>query len=70
MRRFANLRTYLGLSTIASIFVGIIVAFGTRQTDPTIIALLATFIVSIVIIATLDLSFKEDEQDPNTPRLR
>jgi hypothetical protein len=50
--------------------VGIIVAFGTRQTDPTIISVLATFIVSIVIIATLDLSFKEDEQDPNTPRLR
>jgi hypothetical protein len=60
----------LGLSIIASIFVGVIVAFGTRQTDPTIIAVLSTFIVSIVIIATLDLSFKEDEQDPNTPRLR
>ena len=64
------MKTYLGLSTIASIFVGVIVAFGTRQTDPTIIAALSTFIVSIVIIATLDLSFKEDEQDPNTPRLR
>ena len=70
MRRFENLKTYLGLLIIASIFVGVIVAFGTRQTDPTIIAVLSTFLVSIVIIATLDLSFKEDEQDPNTPRLR
>lgn len=60
----------MGLSITASIFVGVIVAFGTRQTDPTIIAVLSTFIVSIVVIATLDLSFKEDEQDPNTPRLR
>lgn len=70
MRRFANLKTYLTLAIVASAFVGVIVGFGTRQTDPTIIAVLATFIVSIVIVATLDLSFKEDEQDPNTPRLR
>ena len=70
MRRFANLKTYMVLSTIASAFVGVIVAYGTRLTEPTVIAVLATFIVSLVIVATLDLSFKPDEEDPNKPRLR
>lgn len=70
MRRFANLKNYMVASTVASIFVGLIVGFGTRLVEPTVIAVLATFIVSIVAVATLDLSFKPDEEDPNRPRLR
>ena len=70
MKRFANLRSYLTISLIAAAFVGVIVAYGTRQFEPTVIGGLATFIGSIVIVATLDLSFKPDDQDPNRPKLR
>lgn len=70
MKRFANLRSYLTISLIAAVFVGVIVAYGTRQLEPTVIGALATFIASIVIVATLDLSFKPDDQDPNRPKLR
>lgn len=70
MRRFANLKSYLVFSFSAAIFTGFIVAFGTRKVENAIIGALVAFIVSIVIVATLDLSFKPDEQDPNKPRLR
>ena len=67
MRRFANLKRYLVFSFSAAIFI---VAFGTRKLENAIIGALIAFIVSIVFVATLDLSFKPDEQDPNKPRLR
>lgn len=70
MRRFANLKTYLIFSFSAAVFTGIIVAFGTRILENAIVGALIAFIVSIVFVATLDLSFKPDEQDPNKPRLR
>lgn len=70
MRRFANLKSYLVFSFSAAIFTGFIVAFGTRKLENAIIGALVVFIVSIVIVATLDLIFKPDEQDPNKPRLR
>ncbi|MEY5023416.1 MAG: hypothetical protein RL569_329 [Actinomycetota bacterium] len=70
MKRIANLKTYLIVSLVAALFVGILVYFGTRFLETGIIAGLVTFIVVIVIVATLDLSFKPDEQDPNRPRLR
>ena len=70
MKRFGNLKSYMGMSTIAGLFVGIIVLFGTRFVEQAIIWGLVTFIVSLVIIATLDLSFKPDDPDPNRPRLR
>ncbi len=70
MRRFANLKTYLIFSFTAAVFTGIIVAFGTRKPENALIGALIAFIVSIVFVATLDLSFKPDEQDPNKPRLR
>ena len=70
MRRFANLKSYLVFSFSAAIFTGVIVAFGTRKLENAIIGALIAFIVSIVFVATLDLSFKPDEQDPNKPRLR
>ncbi len=70
MRRFANLKTYLIFSFAAGIFVAVLVAFGTRKPENALIGGLVAFIVSIVAVATLDLSFKPDEQDPNKPRLR
>lgn len=70
MKRFGNLKSYMVMSTIAALFVGTIVLFGTRLVEQAIIWGLVTFIVSLVIVATLDLSFKADDQDPNKPRLR
>lgn len=70
MKRFANLKSYLGLSFLAAIFSGVLVYFGTRIIETTIIWALITFIVVIVIVATLDLSVKQDDSDPNSPRLK
>lgn len=70
MKRFANLKSYLGLSFVAAIFSGVLVYFGTRIIETTIIWALITFIVVIVIVATLDLSVKQDDSDPNSPRLK
>ena len=70
MKRFANLKTYMGLSIVAGLFTGILVYFGTRFIETAIVWGLLTFIVVIVIVATLDLSFKPDDQDPNRPKLR
>jgi TRAP-type C4-dicarboxylate transport system permease large subunit len=69
VKRFQNLKSYLGLSAVAAIFVGILVYGGIRLVESALIAALVTFIVSVLIIATLDLSFKADEEDPNKPRL-
>ena len=69
MKRFANLKTYMALSIVAGLFTGVLVYFGTRFVETAIISGLVTFIVVIVIVATLDLSFKPDDQDPNRPKL-
>jgi predicted PurR-regulated permease PerM len=70
VKRFANLRSYLTISTISAVFVGVLVYYGTRFLDTAIIWALVTFIVALVAIATLDLTFKPDDQDPNEPKLR
>ena len=70
MKRFANLKSYMVLSLIAAAFSGVLVYFGTRILETTIIWTLITFIASIVIVATLDLTVKQDDQDPNLPKLR
>jgi hypothetical protein len=70
VKRFANLKTYMALSIVAGLFTGVLVYFGTRFVETAIISGLVTFIVVIVIVATLDLSFKPDDQDPNRPKLR
>jgi TRAP-type C4-dicarboxylate transport system permease large subunit len=69
VKRFQNLKSYLGLSAVAAIFVGILVYGGIRLIESALIAALVTFIVSVLIVATLDLSFKPDEEDPNKTRL-
>ncbi len=70
MKRFANLKSYLGLSFVAAIFSGVLVYFGTRFIETAIVWSLMTFIVVIVIVATLDLSVKHDDTDPNSPKLK
>lgn len=60
---------YLTLSAIAAVFVGVLVYFGTRKPDQTLIWAGLTFIVVIVGIATLALSVKDDDFDGSTPRL-
>lgn len=70
MKRFVNLKTYMALSVVAGLFTGILVYFGTRFIETAIVWGLLTFIVVTVIVATLDLSFKPDDQDPNRPKLR
>jgi membrane protein implicated in regulation of membrane protease activity len=70
VKRFANLKSYMIMSGFAAVFVGIIVLFGTRFWETALTWALVAFIVSLVILATLDLSFKPDDQDPNRPKLR
>lgn len=70
MKRFANLKSYMTVSTIAGVIVGVLVSFGTRILETGIMAGLITFIVFLVAMATMDLSYKPDDHDPNKPRLR
>jgi membrane protein implicated in regulation of membrane protease activity len=70
VKRFANLKAYMIMSGFAAAFVGLIVLYGTRFWETAVIWSLVTFIASLVIVATLDLSFKPDDQDPNRPKLR
>ena len=72
-----SIRTYLTLSFVAAAFVAVLVYFGTGGVDQaegafqrTSIWFAITFIVSLVSIATLALTVKEDDSDPNKPRLK
>jgi len=60
---------YFIISAIATVFVGVLVYFGTRKVDQTLIWAGLTFIVVLVGIATLSLSVKDDDFDGSTPRL-
>lgn len=65
-----GVRVYLTLSFISAIVVGVFVWGGTRLLDTTLIWSGITFIVVLVGIATLALTVKDDEHDPNQPRLK
>lgn len=72
-----SIRTYLTLAFVAATFVAVLVFFGTGGTaqaegafERTAIWFGITFIVALVGIATLALSVKEDDADPNKPRLK
>jgi uncharacterized membrane protein YkgB len=62
--------TFLILSAVAAVFVGILVFFGVRKVDMALIAAGVTFIVSLVGIATLALMVPEKNNDPDKPVLR
>jgi uncharacterized membrane protein YkgB len=62
--------TFLILSAVAAVFVGILVFFGVRKVDMALISAGVTFIVSLVGIATLALMVPEQNNDPDKPVLR
>jgi hypothetical protein len=65
-----GVRVYLILSFIAAALVGVIVYGGLRDLGKTLIWAGLTFIVVLVGIATLALMVKEDDHDPDQPRLK
>jgi len=66
-----SLRNYLTLSVVAAAFVGILVLASSHYVDVTQALIWAgiTFIVVLVGIATLALSVKDQDDDPEKPRL-
>jgi uncharacterized membrane protein YkgB len=62
--------TFLILSAVAAAFVGVLVFFGVRKVDMALIAAGVTFIVSLVGIATLALMVPEQNNDPDSPRMK
>ncbi|MEY4320721.1 MAG: hypothetical protein RLZZ471_662 [Actinomycetota bacterium] len=66
-----SLRNYLTLSLVAALFVGILVLASTHYVavEEALIWAGVTFIVALVSIATLALTVKDQEDDPNKPRL-
>ena len=65
-----GVRVYLIFSFIAAALVGLIVYGGIRDLGKTLIWAGLTFIVVLVGIATLALMVKEDDHDPEQPRLK
>jgi hypothetical protein len=65
-----GVRQYLTLSAIAGVVVGFFVWGGVRKLDEAFIWAGVTFIVVLVGIATLALSVKDDDHDPDQPRLK
>jgi hypothetical protein len=65
-----GVNVYLALSFISAVVVGLIAYGGLRSLGKTLIWSGVTFIVVLVGIATLALSVKDDEHDPNQPRLK
>jgi len=65
-----GVRVYLTLSFIAAAVVGVIVYGGIRDLGKTLIWAGLTFIVVLVGIATLALMIKEEDVDPDKPRLK
>ncbi len=70
IRKQTSVTTFLMLSAIAAVFVGVLVYFGVRKIDSALIWAGMTFIVSLVGIATLALTVKEQDNDPDKPVLR
>ena len=64
-----GIRVFLTLWAIAGALVGVIWYFGVRRVEDALIAGGLTFIIVLVIIATLSLMTKEDEHPVDKPRL-
>ncbi|MEY4321835.1 MAG: hypothetical protein RL167_563 [Actinomycetota bacterium] len=60
----------VALSALAAVVIGLFVWGGVRSIETTLIWAGVTFIVSLVGIATLALSVKMDDSDPNEPKLK
>jgi formate-dependent nitrite reductase membrane component NrfD len=64
-----GVRVFLTLSAIAGVLVGVIWYFGVRRIEDALIAGGLTFIIVLLIIATLSLMSKEDDHPVDKPRL-
>lgn len=62
--------TYLSLSAISAAVVGFFVWGGVRNFEESLLWAGISFIVILVGIATLALSVKNDDSDPDQPRLK
>ena len=62
-------RTYISLSFLSAIFVGVIIWGNSRDWERVAIWSGLTFIVVLVTIATLALSVKDEPADDGKPRL-
>lgn len=61
MAKKSPLTSYLVLSTIAAAFLGVIFFAGSHDATLSLIAAGITFVVTVVVIATLDLSIKNKD---------
>ncbi|MFM6980683.1 MAG: hypothetical protein ACKOWE_04700 [Micrococcales bacterium] len=65
-----GVKTYLSLSAVAALVVGLFVWGGVRDLEKALLWGGISFIVILVSIATLALSVKNDDSDPDKPRLK
>jgi hypothetical protein len=65
-----GVNVFLTLSFIAAVLVGIIVYGGIRNIEQSLIWAGITFIVVLVGIATMALTVKDDDHNPDEPRLK
>jgi uncharacterized membrane protein YjfL (UPF0719 family) len=67
-----SLRVFLTLSFVSAAFVGVIVLAATnyRAVTEALIWAGITFIVVLVAIATMAMSVKDEDADPDQPRLK
>ena len=65
-----GVRTYLIFSGILGIATGILWYAGVRKFEDSLIAAGIAFIVSLVAVATLALTVKDEHHDPDQPRLK
>lgn len=70
LKKHLGVRVYLTLSAIAGVIVGFIVWGGVRDVEKSVIWGGLAFIVVLVAIATMDLSIRGGEDDPDQPRLK
>ena len=65
-----GVRTYLIFSLIVGVGVGVLWFAGIRSIEGSVIAAGLAFIVTLVVVATLALTVKDEPQDPDQPRLK
>ena len=68
-REAKSLRTYLILSFVAAAFTAVLVYGGVKDIERALIWAAITFIISLVTISTLALMVKDDDNDPDKPKL-
>lgn len=65
-----GVRIYLIFSAIVGVGVGLLWFAGVRKPVDALVAAGIAFIVTLVAVATLALSVKDEEIDPDKPRLK